>query len=62
MYPVSHRFAEAMKRPVQRHRIKGMVNGIAFTERNILSGSFTMTSWTSCVLREGLPTGIKSPA
>ena len=47
MYPVSHRFAEAMKRPVQRHRIKGMVNGIAFTERNILSGSFTITGQCS---------------
>ena len=47
MYAVSHKFAEAMKRPVQRHRIKGTVNGTAFTEENILSGSFTITGQCS---------------
>ena len=43
MYSVSQKYVEAMKRPVQRHRIKGTVNGVAFTEDNILSGSFTIT-------------------
>lgn len=47
MYAVSRKYAEAMKRPVQRHRIKGTVNGTAFTERNILSGSFTITGQCS---------------
>ena len=33
MYAVSQKYREAMARPVQRHRIKGTVNGkkIAFT-------------------------------
>ena len=47
MYAVSRKYAEAMKRPVQRHRIKGTVNGTAFTEQNILSGSFTITGQCS---------------
>ena len=47
MYSVSQKYVEAMKRPVQRHRIKGTVNGVAFTEDNILSGSFTITGQCS---------------
>ena len=47
MYSVSQRFIEAMKKPVQRHRIKGTVNGVAFTEENILSGSFSITGQCS---------------
>ena len=47
MYSVSAKYLEAMKRPVQRHRIKGTVNGIPFTEEHILSGSFTITGQCS---------------
>ena len=47
MYPVSQKYVEAMKRPVQRHRIKGTVGGVAFTEAHILSGSFTITGQCS---------------
>lgn len=47
MYDVSQKYVEAMKRPVQRHRIKGTVGGIAFTENHILSGSFTITGQCS---------------
>ena len=47
MYDVSQKYVEAMKRPVQRHRIKGTVAGIAFTENHILSGSFTITGQCS---------------
>lgn len=38
---------DAMKRPVQRHRVRGTVNGVGFTEENILSGSFTITGQCS---------------
>ena len=47
MYPVSQKFLEAMKRPVQRHRIKGTAGGVAFTEGDILSGSFMITGQCS---------------
>jgi len=47
MYAVSQRFKDAMSRPVQRHRIKGTVNGVAFTEAHILSGSFSITGQCS---------------
>ena len=47
MYAVSQKFKEAMRRPVQRHRVKGTVNGVAFTEANILSGSFSITGQCS---------------
>ena len=47
MYPVSQKYLEARKRPVQRHRIKGTVNGVAFTEEDILSGSFLIAGQCS---------------
>lgn len=47
MYAVSHKFREAMMRPVQRHRIRGTVNGVAFTESHILAGSFSITGQCS---------------
>ena len=47
MYAVSHKFREAMMRPVQRHRIRGTVNGAAFTEAHILAGSFSITGQCS---------------
>ena len=42
MYAVSQAYREAMKKPVQRHSIKGTVNGVPFTEENILAGSFSI--------------------
>ena len=47
MYAVSQAYREAMKKPVQRHSIKGTVNGVPFTEENILTGSFSITSQCS---------------
>ena len=47
MYKVSQKYMEAMKRPVQRHRIKGTVGDVPFTEANILSGSFSITGQCS---------------
>ncbi|MDO5390272.1 MAG: hypothetical protein Q4F24_04150 [Eubacteriales bacterium] len=47
MYKVSQKYLEAMKRPVQRHRIKGTVGDVPFTEANILSGSFSITGQCS---------------
>ena len=47
MYAVSQAYREAMKKPVQRHSIKGTVNGVPFTEENILAGSFSITSQCS---------------
>ena len=47
MYSVSEKYREAMKRPVQRHRIKGTVGRASFTESDILSGSFSITGQCS---------------
>lgn len=47
MYAVSRAFLDVMKKPVQRHRIKGTVGGTAFTEEHILSGSFSITGQCS---------------
>ena len=47
MYAVSQAYREAMKKPVQRHSIKGTVNSAPFTEENILAGSFSITSQCS---------------
>lgn len=47
MYKVSQKYLEAMRRPVQRHRIKGTVGDVPFTEANILSGSFSITGQCS---------------
>ena len=47
MYKVSQKYLDAMKRPVQRHRVKGTVGDVPFTEANILSGSFSITGQCS---------------
>lgn len=47
MYRVSQKYIEAMRRPVQRHRIRGTVNNVPFTEDNILAGSFSITGQCS---------------
>ena len=47
MYTVSDEYREAMKRPVQRHRVKGTIGGTPFTEDHILSGSFTISGQCS---------------
>ena len=47
MYAVSQAYLDAMRRPVQRHRIRGTVCGVPFTEEHILSGSFSITGQCS---------------
>lgn len=44
MYQVSEKYKEAMKRPVQRHAIKGNIGEHPFYDRNILEGSFSITN------------------
>ena len=47
MYAVSDSYKTSMKRPVQRHRIKGTIGTVPFTEDHILSGSFTISGQCS---------------
>ena len=47
MYAVSDNYKISMKRPVQRHRIKGTIGTVPFTEEHILSGSFTISGQCS---------------
>lgn len=47
MYAVSEAYKAAMKQPVQRFRMKGTVGKVAFTDENILAGSFTITNQCS---------------
>ena len=44
MYKVSEKYKEAMKRPVQRHAMKGRIGTHSFTDKNILEGSFSITN------------------
>ena len=44
MYPVSAAYKLAAAQPVQEHRLTGMIGGYAFTEANIISGSFHITN------------------
>lgn len=44
MYKVSEKYKEAMKRPVQRHAMKGRIGTHPFTDKNILEGSFSITN------------------
>ena len=47
MYAVSEAYKAAMKQPVQKFRMKGTVGKVAFTDENILAGSFTITNQCS---------------
>ena len=47
MYAVSQRYIDAMRKPVQRHRIKGTIGNVPFTQEHILSGSFTISGQCS---------------
>ena len=47
MYSVSEEYKKAMKRPVQRHFLKGTIGENDFTEENILAGSFSVTNQCS---------------
>ncbi len=47
MYTVSDEYKNAMKASVQRYKVKGTVDGISFDERNILSGSLSITNQCS---------------
>ena len=44
MYKVSEKYKESMKRPVQRHAMKGRIGTHPFTDKNILEGSFSITN------------------
>lgn len=44
MYKVSEKYKEAMRRPVQRHAMKGRIGTHPFTDKNILEGSFSITN------------------
>ena len=44
MYAVSEQYKAAMKQPVQRFRMTGTIGEHAFTDDNILAGSFTITN------------------
>ncbi len=47
MFEVSDAYKEAMKRPVQKHALKGMIGEFAFTDINVLTGSFSITNQCS---------------
>ena len=47
MYPVSEEYRKAMKSAVQRYKLMGTVDGVPFTECNILAGSFSITNQCS---------------
>ena len=47
MFEVSDAYKEAMKRPVQKHSLKGTIGEYQFTDENILSGSFSITNQCS---------------
>lgn len=47
MYAVSDAYKEAMKKPVQRSRVRGTIGRVPFSEENILSGSFSITNQCS---------------
>lgn len=47
MYEVSNDYMTAMHRKVQRHKIKGTIGSVAFTDANILAGSMTIVNQCS---------------
>lgn len=47
MYNVSNDYLLAFKKPVHRWRIKGTVGNVAFTDENILTGSFHLSNAAS---------------
>ena len=47
MYVGSAEFRAANDKPVQKHRISGTIDGIAFTPNNLLQGSVTVTNQCS---------------
>ncbi len=47
MYPVSDAYKNQIKSPVVRSRIIGTIGGVAFTDENILEGSFSITNQCS---------------
>lgn len=47
MYKVSNEFKQAIKKPVQKHFLKGKIGDISFNDSNILSGSFSITNQCS---------------
>lgn len=55
MYAVSDKYKEAMKQPVQTHRIRGTIQTMPFQDKNILAGSFSITN--QCCSNEGMELG-----
>lgn len=47
MYKVSDAYLEAIKKPVQTHKLKGIIGEYEFDDSNILSGSFSITNQCS---------------
>ena len=47
MYEVSDEFIKAMRKPVQRSELKGTIGKVSFTDKNILTGSFSITNQCS---------------
>lgn len=44
MYNVSNDYLDAVKQPIQHHRLTGTIGSSAFTDENIVSGSFHITN------------------
>ena len=47
MFEVSDAYKLAMKKPVQKHALKGTIGDFTFTDINVLSGSFSITNQCS---------------
>lgn len=47
MYKASDEFKKALKRPVQKHYLKGTIGDIPFDDKNVLTGSFSITNQCS---------------
>lgn len=47
MYPVSELYKYTMRKPVQRRRLRGLLDEVPFTEDNILMGSLSVTNQMS---------------
>ena len=44
MYSVSNAYLAAIKQPIQVHKVRGTIGSVAFTDENILEGSFSISN------------------
>lgn len=44
MYSVSNAYLAAIKQPIQVHKVRGTIGSVAFTDENILDGSFSISN------------------